>query len=101
MVFVQQVLGPFEIGQQPTITAVVKNLPGETEVSTDCTWTITDPNGVEEVFTSPDVSIGNPSDNVWELVMPVLTVAGIYHINCQSTAGLIAAHTQRLGVTDT
>lgn len=100
MPVVTTVLGPFELGQQPTITAVVKNLPGGTDVSLACTWTSTDPNGDVVSVSSPDSSIANPSPNVWTWLMPILVVPGIYWIRCESTAGLISAHSQQLGVTD-
>lgn len=95
------VLGPFETGDQPTVTATVTDIAGGGGTSTDCVWTIVDPAEVETTYASSDPEVDNPTPNVWTLTMPVLDQEGIYWIRCQSTDGIFASRSQRLGVSDT
>jgi len=95
-----KVLGPFESGQQPTITATMRDISGGTGVCTGTHWVVT--NSDEEVLqdvTSPDPAITEVDDNIWTLLMPVLTEPPeVLWIECTSTGGLVASHRQRLGV---
>ena len=80
-------LGPFDIGNQPVITAEV-DTKGVAAVSTAVTFTVTDPLGGVTVTSSPDADIANPEPNVWTLQMPVLAGYGKYLVVCDSTAGV-------------
>jgi len=93
-------LGPFEVGQQPTITATLVDITGGSAVCTGTHWIVTDSDeNVLQDVTSPDPAITEVDDNVWTLLMPVLLERPeVLWIECISTGGLVAAHRRRLGV---
>lgn len=85
------ILGPFEVGQQPIITATFADATGGAGVATAATFMVRTPAGAETSTSSPNAAITNPSPNVWKFTMPIVTVAGNYHVRCKTTTGLNAA----------
>jgi hypothetical protein len=92
-------LGPFQVGQQPVLTATFADVAGGSGVATAVTFMVRNPNGAETTTSSPNAAISNPSSNVWRYTMPVLTVSGLYTVRAESTAGLTAADETTLFVT--
>ena len=85
------ILGPFEVGQQPIITATFADATGGIGVATAVTFMVKTPAGVETPTSSPDAAITNPSPNVWKFTMPIITQHGKYRVRCKTTTGLDAA----------
>jgi hypothetical protein len=98
MTVATKVLGPFEVGQQPTITAHLIDISGGTAVATGTHWIVQDPDDNEVEFTSPDPAIAEVDDNIWTLLMPVITMDGLYWVTCEAIGPLVATHRQRVGV---
>jgi len=98
MTVTDKVLGPFEVGQQPTITARMIDITGGTAVATGTHWIVEAPDHSEVEFTSPDASVMEVDDNIWTLLMPVITQHGLYWVTCEALGPLVATHRQRVGV---
>ncbi len=84
-------LGSFQIGQQPVITATFTDITGGVGVATAATFIVKTPDGTETSTSSPNAAIVNTSSNVWTFTMNTLTAAGTYQIRAKTIAGLVAA----------
>ena len=88
---IPNLLGRFQIGQRPVIRAAIKDIVGGTGIATVVTFTIIDPAGVVTIYVEAGPEVTQISSNLWEFVMPIIVLDGEYHIECVSSAGLIAA----------
>lgn len=69
----------------------IRNTTGQRDDPSTVRFTWQDPSGDQQVFTSPDATITNPSLGVWECLLPqAVTEAGTWLVRAEGLAGLVA-----------